>query len=64
MLRPKPKSKSLTIQAAIAIALFGAAAPVLTRAGVTIDPELKQSIILILGALVAYGMRRAQGGLK
>lgn len=60
----KAKSKSLTIQGAIAIALFGAAVPILSRMGVVIDAELKQSIILILGAVVAYGMRRAQGGLK
>ena len=59
----KPKSKSLTIQGAIAIAVFGAAVPILSRMGVVIDAELKQSIILILGAVVAYGMRRAQGGL-
>lgn len=60
----KAKSKSLTIQGAIAIALFGAAVPILSRMGVVIDAELKQSIILILGAVVAYGMRRAQGGLR
>jgi hypothetical protein len=60
----KPKSKSLTIQGAIAIAAFAAAVPVLSRMGVVIDAELKQSLILLLGAVVAYGLRRAQGGLK
>ena len=59
----KPKSKSLTIQGAIAIAVFGAAVPILSRMGVVLDAELKQAIILLLGAVVAYGLRRAQGGL-
>ena len=64
MRRDKPASKSLTIQGAIALALFAVAAPLLAKAGVEIDAELKQAIILILGSIVAVGLRRAQGGLR
>ena len=64
MRRDKPASKSLTIQGAIALALFAVAAPLLAKAGVEIDAELKQAIVLILGSIVAVGLRRAQGGLQ
>ena len=64
MRRDKPASKSMTIQGAIALALFAVAAPLLAKAGVEIDAELKQAIILILGSIVAVGLRRAQGGLR
>ena len=60
----KPARKSLTIQSAIALALFAVAAPLLSKFGVAVDPELKQAIILVLGSVVAIGMRRAQGGLE
>ena len=60
----KPARKSLTIQGAIALALFAVAAPLLTKFGVELDQELKQAIVLILGSIVAIGMRRAQGGLS
>lgn len=63
MRRDKPASKSMTIQGAIALALFAVAAPLLAKAGVEIDAELKQAIVLILGSIVAVGLRRAQGGL-
>ena len=63
MRRDKPASKSMTIQGAIALALFAVAAPLLAKAGVEIDAELKQVIVLILGSIVAVGLRRAQGGL-
>ena len=64
MRRDKPASKSMTIQGAIALALFAVAAPLLAKAGVEIDAELKQAIVLILGSIVAVGLRRAQGGLQ
>ena len=64
MRRDKPAAKSMTIQGAIALALFAVAAPLLAKAGVEIDAELKQAIILILGSIVAVGLRRAQGGLR
>lgn len=64
MRRDKPASKSMTIQGAIALALFAVAAPLLAKAGVEIDAELKQTIVLILGSIVAVGLRRAQGGLQ
>ena len=64
MRKDKPAAKSMTIQGAIALALFAVAAPLLAKAGVEIDAELKQAIILILGSIVAVGLRRAQGGLR
>ena len=64
MRRDKPASKSMTIQGAIALALFAVAAPLLAKAGVEIDAELRQAIVLILGSIVAVGLRRAQGGLQ
>ena len=60
----KPARKSLTIQSAIALALFAVAAPLLAKFGIDVDPELKQAIILVLGSVVAIGMRRAQGGIE
>ena len=60
----KPKSQSLTVRSALALALFAVATPVLTRLGVVLDPEIRQAVLVLLAAAVAYGLRRAQGGLE
>jgi len=60
----KPKSQSLTVRSALALALVAVATPVLTRLGVVLDPEIRQAVLVLLAAAVAYGLRRAQGGLE
>lgn len=60
----RPRSKSLTVQAALALAVFAVVSPFLAKVGVELDDETRQAIILLIGAAIAYGMRRAQGGLS
>lgn len=60
----KPKAQSLTVRASLALVIVAALIPILKQAGIEVDPELKQAIILCIGAAMTYGLRRAAGGLK
>jgi len=54
----------MTIQGAAALAVFAVAVPIMSKAGVALDGETKQAVILLIGAAIAYGLRRAAGGLE
>ena len=60
----KAKHRSLTVQGAAAMAIFAVALPLLRKAGVELDPETKQAVLLLIGSAIAYGLRRAAGGLR
>lgn len=57
----KPAHQSLTLQGAAALVVFAALVPVLARAGVTVTDEVRQAVLLIIGAVITYGLRRAVG---
>jgi|GEM_PF-5411771 len=52
------------MQGAAALAVVAVALPILARFGVVLDSETKQAVILLIGAAIAYGLRRAAGGLE
>ena len=59
----KAKLKSLTMQGSLALVVFAVLVPVMSKTGLELDAETKQAVLLLIGAAITYGMRRAVGGL-